>query len=126
LTRHWGHWPRQLSLLDLDARTVEIAAQCDVIYGPLVDAKIVPEGIFLTLIEGAVSGDHDSNLAVALRANSKLLVAFGDCAVTGNVPSMHFRGREGGPIRGGTVRSDFARVGRSAQRVTHRHSSFVR
>lgn len=77
-----------MSLLDLDARIVELAAQCDVVYGPLVDAKTVPEGIDLALIEGAVSSDHDWHLAVALRANSKLLVAFGDCAVTGNVPSM--------------------------------------
>jgi NAD-reducing hydrogenase small subunit len=77
-----------MSLLDLDARIVEVAAQCDVVYGPLVDAKVVPERIDLTLIEGAVSSDHDWELAVALRANSKLLVAFGDCAVTGNIPAM--------------------------------------
>lgn len=77
-----------MSLLDLDERILEIAAQCDVVYGPLVDTKTVPAGIDLTLIEGAVSSDHDWHLAIELRANSKLVVAFGDCAVTGNVPSM--------------------------------------
>lgn len=77
-----------MSLLDLDERIVEIAGQCDVVYGPLVDTKTVPDAIDLTLIEGAVASDHDWHLAVALRASSKLLVAFGDCAVTGNVPSM--------------------------------------
>lgn len=77
-----------MSLLDLDSRLVELASQCDVVYGPLVDTKRVPEDIDLTLIEGAVSSDHDWHLVIDLRARSKLLVAFGDCAVTGNVPSM--------------------------------------
>lgn len=77
-----------MSLLDIDARLVELAAQCDFVYGPLVDAKVVPDDIDLVLIEGAVSSDHDEHLARELRAKSKLLVAFGDCAVTGNVPSM--------------------------------------
>jgi NAD-reducing hydrogenase small subunit len=77
-----------MSLLDLDVRLIELASQCDVVYGPLVDAKQVPENIDLTLVEGAISSDHDWHLAIELRAKSKLLVAFGDCAVTGNVPSM--------------------------------------
>lgn len=77
-----------MSLLDLDAQLIELAGQCDVVYGPLVDAKQVPENIDLTLVEGAVSTDHDWHLVVELRAKSKLLVGFGDCAVTGNVPSM--------------------------------------
>ena len=77
-----------MSLLDLDARLVELAGQCDVVYGPLVDAKQVPDNIDLTLVEGAIASDHDWHLVVELRARSKILVAFGDCAVTGNVPSM--------------------------------------
>lgn len=77
-----------MSLLDIDARLVELAKHCDVVYGPLVDAKTVPAGIDVTLMEGAISSDHDLCLARELRANSRLLVAFGDCAVTGNVPSM--------------------------------------
>ncbi|HEY5960596.1 MAG TPA: hypothetical protein VIV60_28780 [Polyangiaceae bacterium] len=80
-----------MSLLDTDTRLLELARQCDVVYGPLVDAKVVPQGIDLTLVEGAVSSDHDVHLLETLRANSKLLVAFGDCAVTGNVPSMRNR-----------------------------------
>lgn len=77
-----------MSLLDIDARLVEVAKLCDVVYGPLVDAKTVPSDIDVTLMEGAISTDHDMHLALELRANSKLLIAFGDCAVTGNVPSM--------------------------------------
>jgi NAD-reducing hydrogenase small subunit len=77
-----------MSLLDIDARLIDLAGQCDVVYGPLVDTKRVPHDIDLALVEGAVSSDHDWQLLVQLRTHSKLLVAFGDCAVTGNVPSM--------------------------------------
>jgi NAD-reducing hydrogenase small subunit len=77
-----------MSLLDIDERLITLASQCDVVYGPLVDAKQVPNDIDLALVEGAVSSDHDWHLVIELRARSKLLVAFGDCAVTGNVPSM--------------------------------------
>lgn len=77
-----------MSLLDVDARLVDLASQCDVVYGPLVDTKLVPHEIDLCLVEGAVSSDHDWHLVIELRANSKLLVALGDCAVTGNVPGM--------------------------------------
>lgn len=77
-----------MSFLDMDARLVELAKQIDVVYGPLVDTKEVPNDIDLTLVEGAVSSDHDWHLVKQLREKSKCLVAFGDCAVTGNVPSM--------------------------------------
>lgn len=77
-----------MSLLDLDERILPIAAQCEIVYGPLVDAKEVPEGIDLALIEGAVSTDRDWHLARELRSRSAFVIGFGDCAVTGNVPSM--------------------------------------
>jgi NAD-reducing hydrogenase small subunit len=77
-----------MSLLDTDARLIDLASRCNVVYGPLVDTKQVPQDIDLTLVEGAVSSDHDWHLLVELRASSKLLVAFGDCAVTGNVPRL--------------------------------------
>jgi NAD-reducing hydrogenase small subunit len=83
-----------MSLLDLDERILTITAQCDIVYSPLVDTKVVPEGIDLALIEGAVSSDHDWYLAKELRARSAFVIAFGDCAVTGNVPSM----RNGIPV----------------------------
>ena len=47
------------------------------------------------MIEGAVSSQDDLELAQTARARSKIVVALGDCAVTGNVPSM----RNGIPTR---------------------------
>jgi NAD-reducing hydrogenase small subunit len=39
-------------------------------------------------VEGAVANHDNLKLAKEVRANSRLVVSFGDCAVTGNVPSL--------------------------------------
>lgn len=77
-----------MSFLDLDERLVEIAPKIEVVYGPLVDSKVFPEGVDVTLVEGAVSSDHDEELIKEIRQRTRLLVSFGDCAVTANVPGM--------------------------------------
>ena len=64
-------------------------------FGPLVDAQEWPEGVDVAVIEGAVSSQDDLKLAKTARARSRVVVALGDCAVTGNVPSM----RNGIPTR---------------------------
>src|SRR5690348_17267132 len=48
-----------MSLLDLDERLIEIATQADIVYSPLVDAKVFPEGVDVVLVEGAVSSEED-------------------------------------------------------------------
>jgi NAD-reducing hydrogenase small subunit len=53
-----------------------------------VDNKEFPEDVDLTLVEGAVSSEEDLEKIRRVRGRTKLLVSLGDCAVTGNVPSM--------------------------------------
>jgi NAD-reducing hydrogenase small subunit len=77
-----------MSLLDLDERLIEIAQHLDVVYTPLVDAKAYPDEVDVALVEGAVSSEEDLEKIRRIRRQTKILVAFGDCAVTGNVPSM--------------------------------------
>jgi NAD-reducing hydrogenase small subunit len=77
-----------MSLLDTDQRLVEIAPLIELVYGPLVDAKEFPEGVDVTLVEGAVSSEEDLHKIQEIRARTKILVSLGDCAVTGNVPAM--------------------------------------
>jgi NAD-reducing hydrogenase small subunit len=77
-----------MSLLDIDERLLDIAGKINLIYSPLVDAKEFPEDVDVTLIEGAIATDEDIEKVKIVRARTKLLVALGDCAVTGNVPSM--------------------------------------
>jgi NAD-reducing hydrogenase small subunit len=77
-----------MSLLDMDEAIVGVLARADIVFGPLVDAQEWPEGVDVAVIEGAVSSQDDLKLAETARARSKIVVALGDCAVTGNVPSM--------------------------------------
>jgi len=55
---------------------------------PIVDLKEFPENVDVVLIEGAVGNTEHLKMLLEIRKKSKILVAFGDCAVTGNVPSL--------------------------------------
>jgi NAD-reducing hydrogenase small subunit len=77
-----------MSLLDMDERLVELSSQFEMVYSPLVDAKVYPAHVDLALVEGSVSTDEDEHKIRLIRAHTRTLVALGDCAVTGNVPAM--------------------------------------
>lgn len=77
-----------MSFLDQDERLVGLADKIDLVYSPLVDTKEFPENVDITLIEGSVSSPEDVEKVRKIRARTKFLIAFGDCAITGNVPSM--------------------------------------
>jgi NAD-reducing hydrogenase small subunit len=77
-----------MSLLDIDERLIELAAVIDIVYSPIVDTKEFPEQVDLTLVEGSVSSEEDLAKIKKIREHTRLLIAMGDCAVTGNVPSM--------------------------------------
>jgi NAD-reducing hydrogenase small subunit len=77
-----------MSLLDIDEGIEAVLQLADLVYGPLVDAQEFPEGVDVTLVEGAVSSQNDLKELQTIRARTKVLVSLGDCAVSGNVPSM--------------------------------------
>ncbi|MCL6552156.1 MAG: oxidoreductase [Firmicutes bacterium] len=77
-----------MSLLDLDERLLVLAARVDLVYSPLADAKEFPAQVDVTLVEGAVATADHLELIRTVRARTRVLVAFGDCAVTGNVTAM--------------------------------------
>lgn len=77
-----------MSFLDMDERLLALAEQVDLVYSPLVDAKVFPEMVDVTLVEGAVSSEADLAKIEKIRAHTRVLVSLGDCAVTANVPSM--------------------------------------
>ena len=77
-----------MSFLDMDERLLELAEFVDVVYSPIVDAKEFPNDVDIALVEGAVASVDDEKKIKKIRDHSKTLVAMGDCAVTGNVPSM--------------------------------------
>jgi NAD-reducing hydrogenase small subunit len=77
-----------MSFLDMDERLLELAAIVDVVYSPIVDTKEYPDQVDIALVEGAVASVDDEKKIKKIRAHTKTLVAMGDCAITGNVPSM--------------------------------------
>jgi len=77
-----------MSFLDLDEKLIDLAEKIELVYSPIADVKEFPEGVDVTLVEGAVANVDNLKLAQEIRARSRLVVSFGDCAVTGNVPSL--------------------------------------
>lgn len=77
-----------MSFLDIDERLLELADKIDLVYSPLVDRKDFPDDVDITLVEGAISSESDLEKIHYIRPRTRLLVSFGDCAVTGNVPSL--------------------------------------
>jgi len=77
-----------MSLIDLDERLLDIFSRADLVYGPLVDFKEFPENVDVCLVEGAVSSEEDLHKVKLVRERTKTIIAFGDCAVTSNVPGM--------------------------------------
>jgi len=77
-----------MSFLDMDEALIPLFEKIDLVYSPLVDAKIFPENVDIALVEGAVSSEEDLHKIQMIRDRTKTLVSFGDCAVTANVPAM--------------------------------------
>ncbi len=77
-----------MSFLDLDEGLLDLAARADLVFSPVVDAKEYPENVDLALVEGAVCNEEHLEMARRLRARTRVVIAFGDCAVTGNVTAM--------------------------------------
>ncbi|MBI1256253.1 MAG: NADP oxidoreductase [Chloroflexi bacterium] len=77
-----------MSFLDIDERLLALAEQIELVYSPLVDRKDFPDHVDMTLVEGSVSSEGDLEKILHIRAHTQTLIALGDCAVTGNVPSL--------------------------------------
>lgn len=80
-----------MSFLDLDETLITLLGKAELVYGPLVDAKQYPQKVDICLVEGAVSTRDHLELAQTIRHNSRQVISFGDCAVTGNLTSMRNR-----------------------------------
>jgi NAD-reducing hydrogenase small subunit len=77
-----------MSFLDLDEFLIDLAGRAELVYSPIADVKEYPEGVDVVLVEGAVANEENLAMIRAVRRRSKVLISFGDCAVTGNVTSL--------------------------------------
>jgi NAD-reducing hydrogenase small subunit len=76
-----------MSFLDMDERLLDLAARVEIGATPLTDYKSF-EPVDVTLVEGAVANEEHLEQIRHVRRNTRVLVAFGDCAVTGNVTAL--------------------------------------
>ncbi len=84
-----------IALVELGEHLVELAQLADIIFWPCAtDHKyaeveaLEDKSIDLTLFNGAIRTEHDRHMAHLLRAKSRILVAFGSCAIEGCIPSL--------------------------------------
>jgi len=77
-----------MSFLDLDERLIELAEKIELVYSPIADIKDFPANVDVALVEGAIANSENEENAHIIRKNSRLVIAFGDCATTGNVTAM--------------------------------------
>jgi NAD-reducing hydrogenase small subunit len=78
-----------MSFLDLDERLVDLVKLIDILFSPIVDTKIkdMPQ-VDVGIVEGCVNNTDQEHELKIMRAHCKILIAIGDCAVTGNIPAL--------------------------------------
>jgi len=77
-----------MSFLDLDEFLIELAGKIDLVYSPVIDVKEYPQDVDVCLVEGAVCNQDNLEIIHTIRQRTKVLVSFGDCAITANVPAI--------------------------------------
>ena len=77
-----------MSFLDQDELLLDLAKKIQLVYSPIVDTKVFPENVAVTLIEGAVANEEQLAMLKEARSKTKTLISLGDCAVTGNVTAL--------------------------------------
>ena len=77
-----------MSFLDLDEFLIELAGKVDMVYSPVMDVKQYPDKVDVCLVEGAVCNEDNLEVVRRVRERTRVVVSFGDCAVTGNVPAI--------------------------------------
>ncbi len=78
-----------MSLLDVDERLAQLLDVADLHATPITDLKHPPaSGVEVGILEGAVNNTAGESVARRMRQRCKILVALGDCAVFGGVPTL--------------------------------------
>jgi NAD-reducing hydrogenase small subunit len=79
----------EMSLLDIDELVVELVKHVQILSSPITDLKHPPVGgADIGLLSGAVSDNHQEEIVREMRERVKILIAVGDCAVTGGICTM--------------------------------------
>ncbi len=76
-----------MSLLDLDERLIDLCQLVEITASPITDLKEIPP-VDVGIVEGAVCNEENEHVLRTMRDRCKILIALGDCAITGNVPAL--------------------------------------
>jgi NAD-reducing hydrogenase small subunit len=96
-----------MSLLDLDEALVDVLQQATLTSSPVTDLKHPPEhGVDVGILEGAVCNTANEEVAVRMRLRCRILVALGDCACFGGVPTMRNGASQDDVLRRAYVESE--------------------
>ena len=77
-----------MSLLDIDERILDLLEVVEFDRSPIDDIKHIEGMVDLGLIEGGLCNSENVHVLHEFREHCKILVAVGECAITGGVPSM--------------------------------------
>ena len=78
-----------MSLLDIDERIATLLEVASLHATPITDLKHPPaSGVDVGILEGCVNNSAGEQVARQMRARCNVLVALGDCAVFGGVPTL--------------------------------------
>lgn len=78
----------QLEILRLEDTILEIAGAMDIAHWMMVTSRTLNGPYDISLVEGSVSTPREIEEIKKIRANTRMLVAFGDCAISGCIPSI--------------------------------------
>lgn len=77
-----------MSLLDIDERLLDLLEVVQFDRSPIDDFKHITGPVDLGLIEGGVCNAENVHVLREFRRMCKVLVAVGECGITGGIPSM--------------------------------------
>ena len=85
----------EIAVLDIEEKILDVAGFFDIVFWPCAmdfkykDVEAMPDGaIDICLFNGGIRTSENEHLAHLLRRKSKLLVAFGSCAMDGCIPGL--------------------------------------
>jgi F420-non-reducing hydrogenase small subunit len=85
----------EVAVLDVEDKILDVASFFDLVFWPCAldfkykDVEAMPDGsIDVCLFNGAIRTSENEHMARLLRAKSKVLVAFGSCAMDGCIPGL--------------------------------------
>jgi F420-non-reducing hydrogenase small subunit len=79
----------QVAMLGLHKTLLDILSANELVFAPtLMDAKQIPDGVDVAIVEGGVRDDHEEHLVKEIREKSTVLIAIGSCACFGGIPGL--------------------------------------